>query len=358
MYRLFDIFLGCGSSCIYPILAAKKNDWNMIAIEIDGNSINFAKQNINQNNLENRITVVQAFDKDEPFNVLNSGELASLSADFTMCNPPFFQEDLSIYEKCDNNNARTDRSISYSSPKNAKSGTSSELATIGGEISFVTKMICDSVHLVDRIKVFTTMLGHRNSRDAIETVLKSKNITNYCWTEFCQGRTTRWGIAWTLNTNYLLRKVPVYGQFKASQSKQLTFIMKDAVDVETAHQKLCSIINSLEDIELTTDMLDIDNAVCSLVAYTNSWSNQRRKKKAKNSFSDVNTTDPMLNVQSVQIENELKHTAPLIKMSMKISKPPMDNCVDSSCILELDYLDGNAGINGVYQILQFISNKW
>lgn len=322
----------------------------MIAVEIDCDSIAFAKQNINRNNLQKHITVVQAFDKDEPFKILSNDEWLSLSADFTMCNPPFFQEDLSIYDNSNN--------VHKTCPKNAKSGTSSELVTVGGEIAFVTKMIYDSVHLQNRIKIFTTMLGHRKSIDAIESVLKSNSITNYCWAEFCQGRTTRWGIAWTFNTNYMLRKVPAYGPLKAIKQKRLTFTMTNAKDVETAYQKLCSIINSLEDIELTTDKKDSDTAVCILVAFRNSWSNQRRKKKAKHTLNDVNKSDPIIDAKALQEENEIKCAAPLIKLSLTIKKSAANSCVDPNCTLELDYLDGNAGINGAYQILQFISNKW
>lgn len=52
-----------------------------------------------------------------------------------MCNPPFFAE---AEEKVHN-------------PKSVCTGTSNEMVTEGGEFSFVSKMIDDSLILKDRI---------------------------------------------------------------------------------------------------------------------------------------------------------------------------------------------------------------
>lgn len=45
------IDIGTGASCVYPLLAAKKYGWTMLATEIDEDSVKFAQGNVQQNNL-------------------------------------------------------------------------------------------------------------------------------------------------------------------------------------------------------------------------------------------------------------------------------------------------------------------
>lgn len=41
------------------------------------------------------------------------------------------------------------------------------------------------------------MLGHKSSVSKILKYLESKNIQEVASSEFCQGRVTRWGLAWS-----------------------------------------------------------------------------------------------------------------------------------------------------------------
>lgn len=45
-------------------------------------------------------------------------------------------------------------------------------------------------------RIFTTMVGHKYNLSVLLEDLKSEGIT-HTHTEFCQGRVTRWGLAWT-----------------------------------------------------------------------------------------------------------------------------------------------------------------
>lgn len=47
--------VGAGSSCIYGLLGAKKNNWKMVAAEIDEKNFLFAEKNVRQNNLSQNI---------------------------------------------------------------------------------------------------------------------------------------------------------------------------------------------------------------------------------------------------------------------------------------------------------------
>jgi len=101
--------------------------------------------------------------------------------DFSMCNPPFFENE-DGFEKVEK----------VLPPRNAPTGNDSELKTEGGEIGFVTKMIKESVEVGDRIKIYSTMIGKKVDLAGLRQLLRSKNIKNTTWTEFCQGHTTRY----------------------------------------------------------------------------------------------------------------------------------------------------------------------
>jgi 23S rRNA A1618 N6-methylase RlmF len=63
--------------------------------------------------------------------------------DFTMCNPPFFAERSEMVGN---------RSGHRPQPSSVCTGTESEILTSGGEVTFVGKMIDDSLKLGSRIK--------------------------------------------------------------------------------------------------------------------------------------------------------------------------------------------------------------
>lgn len=47
--------LGCGASCVYPLLAAKHFGWCMLATEKDVDSAQIAISNVQKNSLEGMI---------------------------------------------------------------------------------------------------------------------------------------------------------------------------------------------------------------------------------------------------------------------------------------------------------------
>lgn len=57
--------------------------------------------------------------------------------------------------------------------------------------SFFALDICFIFH-----RIFTTMVGHKFSMQELAQDLQAEGI-NHTTTEFCQGRVTRWGLAWT-----------------------------------------------------------------------------------------------------------------------------------------------------------------
>ena len=50
------IDIGTGATCVYPLLAAKKNNWKFLATEADEMSFTWAKHNVDRNSLQKEIT--------------------------------------------------------------------------------------------------------------------------------------------------------------------------------------------------------------------------------------------------------------------------------------------------------------
>ncbi|CAN1276452.1 U6 small nuclear RNA (adenine-(43)-N(6))-methyltransferase [Linum perenne] len=200
----FDI--GTGANCIYPLLSASLLGWSFVGSDITDVALEWAERNVRNNPhvaelIEIRrvpvggsemsteeLAAAQPVDhgsiedvsmpkddeeaKLEPSCSLETEDVADSrycgphillgvvkegeKFDFCMCNPPFFE---SIEEAGLN-------------PKTACGGTPEEMVCHGGEQAFVTRMIDDSV-----------------LREVGATVVKT--------TEFVQGQTCRWGLAWS-----------------------------------------------------------------------------------------------------------------------------------------------------------------
>mgnify|MGYP002803873290 CR=1 FL=1 len=182
--QITGIDVGTGASCIYPLLGAKINGWKFRASEVDEMSYRFAGENVKRNDLGGNIEVYLVTPDVVLADLLREGE----DYHFTMCNPPFFADKSEMVEN---------RSGNRPQPSSVCTGTESETVTSGGEVAFVGRMIDDSLKLGSRIKWYTTMLGKKSSLTSVMAKLKENGISNMVTTEFCQGRTTRWGVAWT-----------------------------------------------------------------------------------------------------------------------------------------------------------------
>jgi 23S rRNA (adenine1618-N6)-methyltransferase len=72
------------------------------------------------------------------------------------------------------------------------------MVTSGGEVSFVSRMIDESLQLRERVQWCTSMLGKLSSVSVLIERLAELGNNNYAVTEFVQGnKTRRWAIAWS-----------------------------------------------------------------------------------------------------------------------------------------------------------------
>ncbi|XP_065014256.1 uncharacterized protein LOC135642220 isoform X2 [Musa acuminata AAA Group] len=214
--RGFDI--GTGANCIYPLLGASLLGWSFVGSDVTDAALEWARKNVESNpHLSELIEIRNANDflcsaevkpksgkiiegelfaeeKEaeslEPKLVLSSFSKPHVLVgvvkddekfDFCMCNPPFFE---SIEEAGLN-------------PKTSCGGTPEELVYPGGEQAFVTQIINDSVVLRNSFRWFTSMVGRKANLKVLVSKLREVGVSLVKTTEFVQGQTARWGLAWS-----------------------------------------------------------------------------------------------------------------------------------------------------------------
>lgn len=230
------IDIGTGNVCIYSLLAARRG-WKMLATEIDPYNFKSATNNIIKNDLFDTISLKMVPDSNH---LLIAVLDANSKYDFCMCNPPFF----------DYREKPINRTLRRAQLKQVASNVQSETCTEGGEVSFITKLMKESVQLKEQIKIFTTLVGKKCDFLYLKKELQKIHPKSTAFTEFCQGRTTRWGIAWTF-LDISLKNV---GQTAEKKSKRK---MKSALQFEIPANKFCdpnevfdSLKRALNDLEV------------------------------------------------------------------------------------------------------------
>ncbi|XP_072978132.1 uncharacterized protein [Typha angustifolia] len=195
--RGFDI--GTGANCIYPLLGASLFGWSFVGSDVTDVALEWAKKNVESNpHLVELIEIRNANDascsaEDKPIGevarqdvvvkppvlvgIVKDGE----SFDFCMCNPPFFES----IEAAGLN------------PKTSCGGTAMEMVCPGGECAFITRIIEDSVSLKHSFRWFTSMVGRKVNLKFLMSKVRDVGASVVKTTEFVQGQTARWGLAWS-----------------------------------------------------------------------------------------------------------------------------------------------------------------
>ncbi|KAK7319240.1 hypothetical protein RJT34_03958 [Clitoria ternatea] len=227
--RGFDI--GTGANCIYPLLAASLFGWTFVGSDVTDVAIEWAERNVNSNPHISELIEIRKVQTNanapcveglhdeesvhgEKIDLCSSVDtevvpLPSLPLDlhacenksksyhgppilvgvvrddekfdFCMCNPPFFE---SLEEAGLN-------------PKTSCGGTFEEMVCAGGERAFITRIIEDSTELKHQFRWFTSMIGRKSNLKCLVSKLWEVGVSIVKTTEFVQGRTSRWGLAWS-----------------------------------------------------------------------------------------------------------------------------------------------------------------
>ncbi|CAN9511617.1 unnamed protein product [Ophioblennius macclurei] len=213
------IDIGTGASCIYPLLGATMNGWHFLATEVDDICFDFATKNVEQNNLSELIRVVKVPQKTLLMDALK--EETETVYDFCMCNPPFFANQLEAKGVNSRNSRRPP-------PSSVNTGGVTEIMAEGGELEFVKRIIHDSLQLKKRLRWYSCMLGKKCSLAPLKEELRKQGVAKVTHTEFCQGRTMRWALAWSFYDDVAVPSPPCKKRKLEKSRKPLSFTVPEA----------------------------------------------------------------------------------------------------------------------------------
>ncbi|XP_037533404.1 RNA N6-adenosine-methyltransferase mettl16 [Nematolebias whitei] len=213
------IDIGTGASCIYPLLGATMNGWYFLATEVDDICFDYAKKNVEQNNMSDLIKVVKVPQKTLLMDALK--EETEIVYDFCMCNPPFFANQLEAKGVNSRNSRRAP-------PSSVNTGGVTEIMAEGGELEFVKRIIHDSLQLKKRLRWYSCMLGKKCSLTPLKEELRKQRVPKVTHTEFCQGRTMRWALAWSFYEDAVVPSPPSKKRKLEKAQKPLSFTLPEA----------------------------------------------------------------------------------------------------------------------------------
>lgn len=308
-------------------------------MELDEDSYLTARKNVETNGMGDQVTLVlQSKESPGIFDTLLEG--TSKTYDFCLCNPPFYDE---------SNSEVKNRTGCRPAPKNARTGAPVELSCDGGEFKFIQKIIEGSLKYKTRIRVFTSMIGIKNDLIALVKELKRLGVTNYTETEFCQGRTTRWGLALYLRTVPCIKSTFV-------KDPALFYVPEVNPGAIPAKETLIkeALINLFKDFEIElVPIKQIPNEITwRFKAYRVSWTNSRRRRREQQR-SRVNVEDN----PEEELEPCSKKSKPDLGVPILVGDIYL-NTIENGHTLQIFYLDGIQGKDACQQILQVIINKF
>ena len=188
--RVLDI--GTGASCIYPILGHAEYKWDFVATDVDENSLKYAQNIINQNNLSNHIKLRHQKETSQIFkDVLLEEDKFSVS----ICNPPFYKSKEEALEAT----SRKLKGLNKSEDKVVRnfSGTQNELWYKGGEKAFIHNYLYESSLFKEQCIWFTTLVSKKDLVKGMYASLKKLGATNIKTISMGQGNKISRIVAWT-----------------------------------------------------------------------------------------------------------------------------------------------------------------
>ncbi|KAM5273487.1 RNA N(6)-adenosine-methyltransferase METTL16 [Ctenodactylus gundi] len=328
------IDIGTGASCIYPLLGATLNGWYFLATEVDDMCFNYAKKNVEQNNLSDLIKVVKVPQKTLLMDALK--EESEIIYDFCMCNPPFFANQL----EAKGVNSRNPR---RPPPSSVNTGGITEIMAEGGELEFVKRIIHDSLQLKKRLRWYSCMLGKKCSLAPLKEELRIQGVPKVTFTEFCQGRTMRWALAWSFYDNVTVPSPPSKRRKLEKPRKPITFVVLESVMKELSLKASALGSETAEGIIVVTTWIEKiltdlkvqhkrvpcgkEEVSLFLTAIENSWIHLRRKKRERvRQLREV----PRAPEDVIQALEEKKATPKELSSSQDVAPGPQESTLQEN----------------------------
>mmetsp|Transcript_36146 Transcript_36146/g.60925 ORF Transcript_36146/g.60925 Transcript_36146/m.60925 type:complete len:524 (-) Transcript_36146:83-1654(-) len=201
-HGLRAIDLGVGASLIYPILGARAANWEFtLGLDCDLSSLTVAASNVIAAGLQGNMEVRQApvLTADAEVGPLSSSlRPEDGNFDVLVCNPPFFgsAEEAARFNKT-SKDADPDDDADTSEAANTH-----EMICDGGEERFLSMLVSDSVRLgPERVRWYVVLVGKKASLTGVLRQMTQLGVHNIRATRFFQGKTVRWGLAWSLSSD-------------------------------------------------------------------------------------------------------------------------------------------------------------
>ncbi|MDX1761164.1 MAG: 23S rRNA (adenine(1618)-N(6))-methyltransferase RlmF [Christiangramia sp.] len=167
------IDIGVGANAIYPILATSIYDWEMVGSDIEEESVEAARKNIQSNKkLSKKIEIRHQKDRGSIFKgIIREEEYYS----FSICNPPFHASE----KEAQKATSRKIKNLGLSASTELNfGGQTNELWCNGGEALFIKRMIKESKEFSTQVGWYTSLVSKKENLTRIYKQLKKLNATH------------------------------------------------------------------------------------------------------------------------------------------------------------------------------------
>lgn len=223
------------------------------------------------------------------------------------------------------------------------------------------------------------MVGIKSNLPILKKLLRECSVNSFKETEFHQGHTTRWGLAWTFcNIDLRMISKTVVAEVKKTKPKPpLQYYISNASKLTDITEQLTYLFDK---VFMTYEVIKKNRYLIMycITANRNTWSHQRRKKREQerlnhvlsNIQEDLASTSEMIsnlcvespkakrectenndqNVKKMKTNGDLFYEKCYLKSNLIIRK----DC--ANFLLELFYIEGDGGKEALHQILHYIKN--
>ncbi len=200
--NMVGLDIGTGANLIYPLLANRLLNWDMVATDIDDGALESAQGNIDVNrDLHLGIELRKQVSDEYIFKgIIQENDYFHL----TVCNPPFHESQEAAMagsvrknQNLNRNKQKRNSNISHISKHKQLNfaGQSNELWCTGGEKRFITNMIFESQDYGSQVGCFTCLVSKKENLGALKRSL-NKVGAKFDVIEMAQGNKISRFIAW------------------------------------------------------------------------------------------------------------------------------------------------------------------
>ncbi|MDY0781471.1 23S rRNA (adenine(1618)-N(6))-methyltransferase RlmF [Tenacibaculum sp. IB213877] len=184
--KVLDI--GTGASCVYPLLGVAEYGWDFVATDIELDSLDYAQDIIDDNNLDAKIALRQQFKEEHILEgILEEDDRFTV----TMCNPPFYKSAVEARGA----NRRKTRNLGNSAVRNF-AGNNNELWYVGGEKAFLHTYLYESSKHSKVSKWFTSLVSNKDNVKSLEASAKKLQVTEFKVIPMHQGNKVTRIVCW------------------------------------------------------------------------------------------------------------------------------------------------------------------